>query len=115
MTYNQNWVVPSVVMPSGNKIKVGVHPLVIEAHVNARNLTALGQFAGILKHEQVLLRPLAVFKGLKRPLHEPGVDNFVFVYVSTPTCDYRYTRPNTGKPDALLRPQQSVFVGSASV
>ena len=70
----------------------------------------MAEFQGIIRQEGVLLAPTAVFKGIRRPMHSEGVDNFVFVYVSSPTCDYRYVKPHYDAVDSVSPPTQSVFV-----
>jgi len=110
LAYNPNWLSPAIVLPSGNKVVLLAHPDLMERHFRSRNLSALGAYQGILRQESILLRPTAVFKGIKRPVHSEGVDNFIFVYVSSPECDYRYSKPHYKAVDSMLPPTQSVFV-----
>jgi hypothetical protein len=66
------------------------HPDVLRRLMQDRNYSTLGDFAGVILSERVLEAPTAVFKGINRPLHNLGVDNFVFIYVSKPAHAYRF-------------------------
>jgi hypothetical protein len=98
-------------------IPVVVHPSVLNSHLSARNMSAFGQLSGLILRDQVLVNPTALFKGVKRPLHSDGVDNFVFVYVSKPDYTYRFSKwkGKKGVPDTLLAPANSVFVTYVSL
>lgn len=102
----------AVVRPvSARIITLVCHPDVMRAHFAGRRYDAMGQFSGIIRQDQCLLSPDAIFKGLKRPLHSKGIDNFVFAYACNPPANYRFdpSRPNSG-PDIVVRPRNSVFV-----
>jgi hypothetical protein len=98
-------------------IQVVVHPLVLRSHLSARNMSAFGQLSGLILGDQVLVNPTALFKGVKRPLHSDGVDNFVFIYVSKPQYTYRFSKwkGKSREPDTLLAPANSVFVTYVSL
>ncbi len=85
-----------------------VHPAVINSLLDERKYSSLGEYAGIIVQDCSLETPLAVFKGLNRPLHSEGIDNFVFAYCCKPQVTYRFT--GMSRPaDVLIAPKNSVF------
>lgn len=88
---------------------VMIHPVVLRDRLTNRRYAALGEFAGLIIEGKVLENPTGVFKGINRPLHSAGVDNFVFIYAAKPTCTYRFSG-DTRSADVLLAPKNSVFV-----
>jgi hypothetical protein len=96
----------------GEEISVIVHTEHLRIILETGRLAALGELGGLIFGDQILLQPVRIFKGLRRPLLREGVDDFVFAYVSKPSVTYKFPlRPRIDqKPDVLLPPTDAVFV-----
>jgi hypothetical protein len=78
-----------------------------------RPLAALGQFAGLVAGAEVLLRPVALYQGLMRPLRGAGVDDTIVAYVTKPGITYEFDA-NGIDCRRLPAPTSSVFVAFVS-
>ncbi len=86
------------------------HPAVLLKLKMDRRYAALGEFSGIIVGNCILQDPTAIFKGINRPLHNTGVDNFIFIYAAKPSYTYKFCANN--KPaETLFAPKNSVRGG----
>lgn len=76
--------------------------------IRRRRYALLADFANIVVEGRCLADPTCIFKGINRPLHNEGTDNFVFIYVCKPRFRYIFTKPRA-PADILLAPANSVF------
>ncbi len=110
MFFKPEWLAPVRVKQGEQRMPLAiVHPDVLKDLLLHRRHASLAEFSNIIVREEMLSSPTAVFKGLNRPLHSMGVDNFVFVYVMKPKFTYIYSKPKSSA-DVLLAPKHSVFV-----
>lgn len=86
-----------------------IHPDLLADLLHRRRYGLLADFANIIVEGRALAAPTHVFKGLNRPLHSEGTDNFVFIYVCKPRFRYIFSRPNS-PADVIAAPANSVFV-----
>lgn len=105
--------------------KLFCHPQTVDKVMELGSLSKIGEYYGLVhgnppvppegfEHCQTdgLKAPVAIFKGLKRPMHygHPAADGDVYIYVTNPEFTWGYHNSSHG--DALLRapkPIESVF------
>jgi len=112
-------------------IKLICHPQTIDKVMELGAESKFGEYVGLVHgnppvppdgftHVQTdgLKRPVAIFKGLKRPLYhlDGSADGDVYIYVTNPTATYSY-RPSVHGNTILEcpRPVDSVFTTFVSV
>lgn len=84
----------------------------------AQRYAAMGEYAGLILGEGVLIDPTVIYQGLKRPFHQPGMDENVYAYVSRPDRSFTYRTAGVVSPDKLVRlqaPLESVFIAFVSL
>jgi len=95
--------------PSGHgEVLLGLHPETSRVMRLQRRLAAIGQFAGLISHAQVLRAPVGLFQGLLRPLLGTGIDDTIVAYVTKPGVTYEFDA--NGNERRLPAPTNSVFV-----
>ena len=105
-------------------VRLAVHQETIKSLCDGILNAKLGEYCGLI-HGNVwgeaenqegtsgLINPVAIFKGLKRPMISPGIDQSVYVYVTNPDVNYYWPeeRKFSGEGPILAPvPVDSVFV-----
>ncbi len=115
---------PELSVPSW--VPLVVHPDTVRKWAEMKAWSKIGEFAGLVHGRLApgrdgtqipgtagLMRPTAVFRGLKRPLHdgEGACDHDMLIYVTNPARSYEYAprHMHNGLPEVTDKPIESVF------
>lgn len=71
-------------------IRLAVSEKTLSTLFATQRFAAMGEYAGLILGQGVLIRPSAIYQGLKRPFHGPGMDETVYAYVSRPAMSFTY-------------------------
>lgn len=127
---NLIWARKPVVAPDWSRLVA--HPRTFQKWVEMKAWTKIGEYAGLVHGSfaltsdgegvvgtRGLLRPVAIFRGLRRPLHDglgAGADRDVLIYVTNPPHSYTYEprHQRRGLPEVIDAPQNCVFTTCVS-
>jgi hypothetical protein len=101
-------IVPAKHISGFGEVTLGLHPETIRTMRLHRRLAVIGQFAGLISYLEVLRNPVAIYRGLLRPLFGAGIDDTIIAYITKPNVTYSFN-PN-GSEVRLPAPKNSVFV-----
>jgi hypothetical protein len=103
-----SWIVKACDPSGTGQVLLALHPEPAETMVRQRRRAVLGQFFGLIQQSEVLLNPVAAYRGLMRPLNFPGHDDDVIAYITRPS--FTYTFSDDGGLVRYQAPRNCVFV-----
>lgn len=102
------WIARALDTSGHGEVKLGAHPSTMSTYASHRRRAPLGQFFGLIQHHGMLLAPRALYRGLLRPLNQPGHDDDVIAYITTPSITYTFN--GAGQLVSYPAPRDCVFV-----